>query len=287
MHQCWHPDPQGRPTFANLHKLFDYFLSRNTHELYPYIDMDCNAPYTYDLLAHKNITDYREEDREEEEEDILYLEEKEDAVPESTGLTETNDYHKDLCPSHSDEKLLDDGTKMDESNGALPQEMQDATLYDKLRVDHPFLVRMSGKQQNGEERLDPQMMLHDDYFEDYLEENIEGYCLQAFDEYNPTWLKKLSTITEVSCEEYEETNAWYTSFVYSAISYIAHYYFYSFITFIIIILWSCPLSFLFPCYISQLSMRYLPLTGFKWRFVKTFPMYCGCIYTHWTRNGLL
>ena len=51
---CWHPDPASRPRFADLHVIFDQFLSHLTEELYPYIDLGfTNKNYKFDRLAPK------------------------------------------------------------------------------------------------------------------------------------------------------------------------------------------------------------------------------------------
>lgn len=185
MHQCWHPHPNGRPQFSELHKLFDYFLSRHTQELYPYIDLDTTAPYTYDHLAHRDITNYQSE-----EEMINLEEEASNGAPysESSGYGSTKDIgHEGNLSSDenkSSDNLVEESISQDE-----------AILYDTLRVmDHPFLMRMCNSNCSTDT----------DYFCDdseYIEEDFDDNCLHPFDMYR---MKKLSTITEVSCEDYGE-----------------------------------------------------------------------------------
>ena len=37
--ECWNERPEQRPTFNNLYRTFDSFLSKNTQESYPYIEL--------------------------------------------------------------------------------------------------------------------------------------------------------------------------------------------------------------------------------------------------------
>ena len=72
MQACWHSDVPSRPRFADLHIIFDQFLSHHTEELYPYIDYSFSTkPYKFDHLdpllpANKQI-------KEEKEKEILNI----------------------------------------------------------------------------------------------------------------------------------------------------------------------------------------------------------------------
>lgn len=200
MHQCWHPEPKGRPKFSDLHRLFDYFLTRHTQESYPYIDMDSNIPYMYDHLLHKTISDYPSTANQEV---VLNLDEEE-AKTIYIGEGESSDYGsaKDLGIFSSDETLTE--TAATESGCFLSASMKtDAeVVYDQLRtLDHPYLTRISNSI--------PDVVVdyggfidEDDY---YSQDNNNDQHLSPYDVYNNNlWMKKLSTITEVSFEDYSE-----------------------------------------------------------------------------------
>lgn len=50
MLQCWNEDPEERPTFEELHKTFDQFLSNHIQDRYPYIELQMTLPYSFDKL---------------------------------------------------------------------------------------------------------------------------------------------------------------------------------------------------------------------------------------------
>lgn len=192
MHQCWHPHPNGRPSFPKLHKIFDYFLSRHTQELYPYIDMDATAPYTYDHLTHMDISDYKRQE-------ILTLTDDENcgyAADESSGYGSA----KDLQILSSDEADEEQRYLKENLTNSESPSQEDSIHYDKLRApstsgEHPFLVRLSN---NGP--LDCNFIYDGDYWEEgYEEDEEDDEYLHPFDVYR---MKKLSTITEVSFEDY-------------------------------------------------------------------------------------
>lgn len=49
MLSCWSEDTEERPTFAELHRIFDQFLSSHIQDHYPYIEL-MNPPYSFDKL---------------------------------------------------------------------------------------------------------------------------------------------------------------------------------------------------------------------------------------------
>jgi proto-oncogene tyrosine-protein kinase Ret len=200
MLKCWHPEPTGRPKFPELHKLFDYFLSRHTQEQYPYIDMNESEPYTYDHLDYKPITSYHSSTSS----NILNIEETEMTYTEGE---KTSDYGsaKDLKfdseemlvpEANIDKQTLESGCYMNNVMLSRPEEIPDedkTSAYDRLRGEHPNLMRVS--------QMGNKFPLHVlDYDEDeYYPE--EENSLGMYDYYNNLWMKKLSTITEVSHEE--------------------------------------------------------------------------------------
>ena len=50
MLRCWSEDTEERPTFTDLHRIFDQFLSSHTQDHYPYIELQMNPPYSFDKL---------------------------------------------------------------------------------------------------------------------------------------------------------------------------------------------------------------------------------------------
>ena len=50
MLHCWNEDPEERPTFEELHKTFDQFLSNHIQDRYPYIELQTTLPYSFDKL---------------------------------------------------------------------------------------------------------------------------------------------------------------------------------------------------------------------------------------------
>ena len=197
MHQCWHPEPKGRPKFTDLHKLFDYFLSRHTQEQYPYIDMDSMEPYTYDHLTHKAISSYPTN------EEVLDLDDEE-VKGIYAGEGESSDYGsaKDLrLFSPSDENLTEvvDRNTVECLNESLKTDSNSA--YDKLRtIEHPYLTRISNSAAS-DIVFDYNRFIDDEEDEYYSQEN--EHSLHSYDFYDHSlWMKKLSTITEVSYEDY-------------------------------------------------------------------------------------
>lgn len=53
---CWLARPSSRPTFAELHVIFDQYMSRHLSEQYPYIDVDGSTPYQFDHLAPRPLS---------------------------------------------------------------------------------------------------------------------------------------------------------------------------------------------------------------------------------------
>lgn len=52
MLHCWSTDPIDRPSFSELRRLFDQFLSRHTQDQYPYIDLEASHSFS----QHKQDT---------------------------------------------------------------------------------------------------------------------------------------------------------------------------------------------------------------------------------------
>jgi hypothetical protein len=50
MLHCWSEEPEERPKFSELHKLFDKFLGIHVQDRYPYIEIQGQS-YGFDLLA--------------------------------------------------------------------------------------------------------------------------------------------------------------------------------------------------------------------------------------------
>jgi len=48
---CWSETPSERPTFSQLCKEFDRFLSVYIQDRYPYIEFKVTQPYYFDKLA--------------------------------------------------------------------------------------------------------------------------------------------------------------------------------------------------------------------------------------------
>ena len=51
MLHCWSENPEDRPKFGQLRKVFDRFLSIHIQDHYPYIEIQVNQPYQFDRLA--------------------------------------------------------------------------------------------------------------------------------------------------------------------------------------------------------------------------------------------
>ena len=51
MLHCWSENPEERPNFCELRKVFDRFLSIHIQDHYPYIEIQINLPNCYDRLA--------------------------------------------------------------------------------------------------------------------------------------------------------------------------------------------------------------------------------------------
>ena len=49
MVECWNELPEQRPKFSKLHRIFDSYLSKNTQESYPYIELVAKS-YEFDNL---------------------------------------------------------------------------------------------------------------------------------------------------------------------------------------------------------------------------------------------
>ena len=60
MCHCWLARGSSRPTFADLHVVFDQYMGRHLSEEYPYIDMDASDPYQFDHLAPKTSLAHEE-----------------------------------------------------------------------------------------------------------------------------------------------------------------------------------------------------------------------------------
>ena len=50
MLHCWQENPEDRPKFSELNKVFDRFLGIYIQDKYPYIEIQ-NQPYRFDRLA--------------------------------------------------------------------------------------------------------------------------------------------------------------------------------------------------------------------------------------------
>ena len=50
MNQCWDSEPDERPRFAELHRIFDEFLGKHVQDRYPYIDLQMTQLYNFDRL---------------------------------------------------------------------------------------------------------------------------------------------------------------------------------------------------------------------------------------------
>ena len=197
MNQCWHPDPRGRPKFADLHKLFDYFLAQHTQNQCPYIDMDSSVPYVFDHLTSKTFSDYQSIQEEvinlDEEDGPGRLYATEGTCSSGYGST------KELSPDESclleRIKNNDGPTRTTEHISPVKSDVD----YDKLRTntEHTHLTQVSSN--NG-----TPLYHYDDLDIDNDNEDIQDYLLpplHQYDFYNDIWMERLSTITEVSCED--------------------------------------------------------------------------------------
>ena len=194
MHRCWHPSPSGRPKFSDLHKLFDYYLTKHTQEKYPYIDMETNTPYSFDQLTPKSLSDYRAHMKE-----VLTIEDLDKETSTSqppivyadNRLTESRSTD---CNTTSDcSKSLDEvegremGTRQQQAVHVgvhrLANTQQFTQLYDQLRdIELP-----SYDTETLQDTLNSIYMMDQDD-QEYRDE---------------LWYKKLSTITEASNEDYQ------------------------------------------------------------------------------------
>ena len=195
MNQCWHPDPRGRPKFADLHKIFDYFLTQHTQKQYPYIDMDSSVPYVFDHLTSKSFSDYQST-----QEEVINLDEEDGPnLLYDTGGTCISGYGstRELSPEES--CLLERIKNNDGSAGTTEQisSVKSDVHYDKLRnsTEHAHLTQVSNN--NG-----TSLYHYDDLYNG--DEDTQDHLLPPlhhYDFYNDIWMEKLSTITEVSCED--------------------------------------------------------------------------------------
>lgn len=208
MHRCWHPVPSKRPKFSDLHKLLDLYLTKYTQDKYPYIDLDSNAPYTFDQLVPKSLSDYQTHMKE-----VLTIEDITNGdVTEGKGQNNPiylDNRHKPESDAHYLQDSSDPEYSLDESPATklpvasshgghvglyrLQNPVRDQTQYvqpyDQLRhIDEDLYDR--------EEMMDT---LNTIYMEDdhNMAVDMDDYYYQ-----DELWRKKLSTITEASNEDY-------------------------------------------------------------------------------------
>lgn len=195
----------GRPKFADLHIIFDQFLSHHTEELYPYIDIGfSNMPYKFDHLTPKR-------EQEVKAEDVLDLDTGEycgeaagveryngtgDTTIELGSISEKEDDHKDERVTVTQEDREAYVKYRARSKERRNKERRNGVVkgpYDELRLeDYLMLVerakearkRQTPAEDSGEE--DSSMPTATASSELYRRESV---------------MKTLSTITEASCED--------------------------------------------------------------------------------------
>ncbi len=193
MHQCWHPNPSGRPKFSDLHQLFDNYLIKHTQDQYPYIDMDSKTVYTFDHLTPKSLSDYQTHMKE-----ILKLEEIRD---ENGGEKDDNtDNEHNLIQQPliyiDDNKFNESSSNNHESDGGALTQMS----------THAGLYRLyDGNRNTSQTSYDHLTTQEDMYDKEVLDTLNSIYMIDmaADEDYDELWRKKLSTITEASNEDYQ------------------------------------------------------------------------------------
>ena len=191
----------GRPKFADLHIIFDQFLSHHTEELYPYIDIGfSNMPYKFDHLAPKS------------EQDILDLDTGE-YCGETAGADRYSGDNTLEISSNSEEK---DDLKDEQTTTTVTQKDKEGYVQYRARSKQ----RRNKDRRNGvvkgpydELRLEDYMMLVEKAKEvnkkqvqaaetSGQEDSSTPSAAASNDLYRrDTVMKTLSTITEASCED--------------------------------------------------------------------------------------
>ena len=190
MHQCWHPNPSGRPKFSDLHQLFDRYLTKHTQEKYPYIDMDSNVPYTFDHLTPKSLSDYRAHIKE-----VLTIEE----IRDESGEKRDNDIGNGILEPpliYIDNKHKESSDRY--SNGS---DCAGGTST------HAGLYRLHEGHKNTPQTYDQLTPKEDESYDREILDTLKSiYMIDSVDDdeyYDELWRKKLSTITEASNEDYQ------------------------------------------------------------------------------------
>ena len=205
MHQCWHPDTRGRPSFSDLHKLFDYFLMKQTQDHAPYIDMDANLPYTFNHLAPKTIKDYQEQQGA-----VLNIDD--DAYHTSQeGESGYNSPRDSSSPESKREidRYMESNTSSDDERGGA-----------KARPTHGIHISLHRLHSSDGEI--PYDHLHNTCVETSVDQLPPAvppllppvppplplpHYAPLYDYYPDMWIKKLSTITEASFEDYDHEDS--------------------------------------------------------------------------------
>ena len=227
MHQCWHPDPRGRPNFADLHKLFDHFLAKHTENLYPYIDMDSTTTYSFDHLKPRSLSDYQAQQIKDgvlniDEEDYHAL-----STVDSSGYGSSRDFSPESYTlsdrqTHHDKYMVESGCCVNVSSRSPGHCSSQPNTVPTPPTIHVGLYRLQGQEVQGTP-FEEEGMLHNQLCtnqlaqnhdkklqdEEILMERVVKHEAQMLDPslddfYADLWLKKLSTITEVSYEDYSQ-----------------------------------------------------------------------------------
>ena len=215
MHRCWHPNPNGRPTFSDLHKLFDHFLSKHTQEKYPYIEMDANTPYFFDRLTPQSLSDYQAHMK-----GVLTIEDvlDGDKTVEYDSLQAHDSFPRNAHSNNStytDNKYvesgynspIDEGPRQETNNNCCPESTGPTHLGTHIELHR---LQRQCSQTEKETPAPPYDRLREEeslFYDREVTEVLNSiYMLQNEEDefYDEVWQKKLSTITEVSNEDYQD-----------------------------------------------------------------------------------
>ena len=200
----------ARPKFADLHVIFDQFLSHHTEELYPYIDIGfTNMPYKFDHLAPKSEQDIKSED-------ILDLDTGEYCGETAGGDRYSGDTTLELNSSKEKDDHKDEQTT--ETKATLTQKDREGYVQYRAKSKE----RRSKERRNGvvkgpydELRLEDYMLLVEKAKEARKKQTLaadsSGQEESPATHHSPaasndtlrrdSIMKTLSTITEASCED--------------------------------------------------------------------------------------